>query len=95
MPNVSGSESLFFTYICKMLVFSGSGSNVFYLFQLDEYPTRENGDMFYGSHAHLSPGGDSLKDINPKDSTLSLFPDNDSGFRYVQKKEIMCVFDDI
>ena len=56
---------------------------VLLLFQLDEYPTRENGDMFYGSHAHLSPGGDSLKDINPKDSTLSLFPDNDSGFRYV------------
>ncbi|XP_060569764.1 flagellar attachment zone protein 1-like isoform X3 [Ruditapes philippinarum] len=51
--------------------------------QLDHFPTRENGEMYYGSQMQLSPERTSLNSLkggNPQDSMLSLFPDDDSGF---------------
>ncbi|XP_053405161.1 myosin heavy chain, non-muscle-like [Mercenaria mercenaria] len=50
---------------------------------LDQFPTRENGEMYYGSQMQLSPERTSLNSLkggNPQDSMLSLFPDDDSGF---------------
>ncbi|KAL4227571.1 hypothetical protein ACF0H5_013014 [Mactra antiquata] len=50
---------------------------------LDEIPTRDTSNTMYYNSQNISPersSFNSLKGINPQDSMLSLFPDDDSGF---------------
>ena len=47
----------------------------------DQIPTRENGDTMYFGHERTSMN--SLKGGGVQDSLLSLFPDDDSGFKWV------------
>lgn len=53
----------------------------------DDIPTRDPGTKMYYSPERLSMN--SLKGGNVQDSMLSLFPDDDSGFKYVSRMVII------